>query len=376
MMVLRVVAAVCALSWLYLTLGHGRFWRASVRLPRSADPARWPSVVAVVPARDEADVLPTTLPTLVAQQYPGPFRVVVVDDDSSDGTGELARRLGADVVPGSGPPPGWTGKVAAMALGFAAAADAEYVLFTDADIAYPPEAVTSLVRAATAHGLVLTSQMVRLRATSRWERLIVPAFVYFFAQLYPFARVNGRGRTAAAAGGCMLVDRATLVAAGGLEPIKDAIIDDVALGTLLKKRGRTWLGLSPDILSRREYPRLADLWDMVARSAYTQLRYSPLLLVGTVFGLLLTYVVPPVAGVAGVVLADPWLAGFGLGAWLLMSLTYTAMLRFYGLPVVWAPVLPFVACLYAGMTVDSARRHRAGRGAAWKGRVGAGASGG
>jgi hopene-associated glycosyltransferase HpnB len=367
----RIVAALSLAIWLYLALGHGRFWRTSIRLPSGSDPDVWPSLVAIVPARDEAQMLPHTLPTLLAQAYPGSLRVIVVDDDSDDGTGEVAASLGAQVVRADGPPPGWAGKVAAMATGVERAGEPDFLLFTDADIAYPPGALTGLVRAATAHDLALTSQMVRLRAESFWERLIVPAFVYFFAQLYPFARVNGAGRTAAAAGGCMLVRRAALVAAGGLAEIRGAVIDDVSLGRLLKRHGRIWLGLADGTRSVRPYPRLADLWDMIARSAYTQLRYSPLLLGGTVLGLLLTYVVPPAALIAGLAGGGVALAALGAAAWLVMAGTYLPMLRFYRRPPAWALALPLVAAMYTAMTVDSARRHRAGRGAAWKGRVSA-----
>lgn len=229
-----VLGAVPCAIWLYLALGHGLFWRTSVRLPEGRDTQQWPSVVAVVPARDEAEVLPQTLPTLVAQDYPGPWRVLVVDDDSSDGTAALATDAGAEVIRGAGPPPGWMGKVAAMHAGVCAAGEPDFLLFTDADIAYPPGAVTELVRCATARNLDLTSQMVRLRAETGWERLIVPAFVYFFAQLYPFGRVNGPGRTAAAAGGCMLVRTRALAEAGGLAQIRGAVIDDVSLAALLK----------------------------------------------------------------------------------------------------------------------------------------------
>jgi hopene-associated glycosyltransferase HpnB len=365
----RIVGSLCLAIWVYLALAHGWFWRASIRLPPGAVPDRWPSLAAIVPARNEAEVLPRTLPTLLGQRYPGPWRVIVVDDDSSDGTGAWATAAGAEVVSSTGPPPGWTGKVAAMAAGVAQAGEVDYLLFTDADIAYPQGAVSTLVQAATGHGLDLTSQMVRLRAQDGWERLIVPAFVYFFAQLYPFARVNKPGRTAAAAGGCMLVRRAALVDAGGLARIRGAVIDDVALGRLLKRRGRIWLGLSDDIASARAYPRLADLWQMVARSAYTQLRYSPALLAGTIVGLLLTYAVPPAAIVAGAVSGDPLLVGLGATSWIVMAATYVPMLRYYRLGVAWAVTLPATALLYAAMTVDSARRHVLGRGARWKGRV-------
>jgi hopene-associated glycosyltransferase HpnB len=367
MTVVRIVAAIALAIWLYLILGRGFFWRTSVRLPAAIPLDRWPSVAAVVPARNEAGVLPRTLPTLLAQHYPGRFEVVVVDDDSDDGTGELARAAGARVVRVAGPPAGWAGKVAAMAAGVVALGEGpEYLLLTDADIEYPPDALTELVAGASGRDLV--SQMARLRCDSGWERWLVPAFVYFFAQLYPFSWVNGRGRTAAAAGGCMLVRRAALEAAGGLAEIRGAVIDDVSLGRLLKRRGRIWLGLSSGIASVRPYPGLADLWLMVARSAYTQLRCSPPLLLGTVLALALTYVVPPATFLVGVVSRDPVLAGLGGGGWVMMTATFLPMVRFYGLAWTRAAALPIVAGLYAVMTVDSARRHRAGRGAEWKGR--------
>ncbi len=368
-MVAQIVGGVSLVIWIYLALGHGRFW-IPPRLPR-ADAAQtaWPSVVAVVPARDEAKVLSRTLPTLLRQQYPGPFRVIVVDDESSDSTGEQAARLGAQVIRSPGPPPGWAGKVSAMATGVEAAGAPEFLLFTDADIAFPDGALAELVAAAVTHRLVLVSQMVRLRAESVWERLAIPAFVYFFAQLYPFSRVNGPGRTAAAAGGCMLARRSALEAAGGLREIRSARIDDVALARLLKPRGRIWLGVAPRTTSVRPYPLLADVWQMVARSAYVQLRYSPVLLGATVVGLLLVYAVPPAATVWGLALRQPLVAAFGIAGWSVMAATYVPMLRFHGVDRRWAPALPGIALLYLAMTVDSARRHYVGRGALWKGRT-------
>jgi hopene-associated glycosyltransferase HpnB len=370
-------AGLALAAWSYLAIGRGRFWSTALRLPSTtgstASDGTWPEVTAVVPARDEAAVLPMTLPSLLAQDYPGRFRVVVVDDASSDGTGDVARRAGANVVTGTGPPSGWAGKVAAMAVGVGSAGTPEYLLFTDADVHFPPGALTALVAAAGAYRLDLLSQMVRLRAVTRWERLIVPAFVYFFAQLYPFSRVNDpRSRTAAAAGGCMLVRREALEAAGGLARIAAELIDDVALGRLIKSSragSRIWLGLSPDIQSVRPYARLSDLWAMVSRSAYTQLRHSPWLLAGTAAGLLLGYVVPPAAAVVGVIGGDAVLATLGGAAWAIMAATYVPMLRFYGLSPARSVLLPGVAVGYLAMTVDSARQHRRGRGGAWKGRT-------
>jgi hopene-associated glycosyltransferase HpnB len=363
----QVAGGIALAIWLYLAIGHGRFWRTSIRLPAPTEPQQWPSIVVVVPARDEAAILARTLPSLLAQRYPATFRVIVVDDDSTDATGQVAADAGAHVVRVAGPPPGWTGKVAALAAGVNAAGTPDYLLFTDADIEYPPDAMAGLVGAAGPR--VLTSQMVRLRAQTRWERLIVPAFVYFFAQLYPFAWVNRPGRTAAAAGGCMLVDRAALERAGGLSAIRDAVIDDVALARLLKPHGPIWLGLAPDIRSVRPYPQLADLWRMVARSAYTQLRYSPALLAGTIVGLALVYVLPPALAIGGAAAGAGGVALLGLAAWAIMAATYLPMLRFYRIAWPSALLLPAVAALYAAMTLDSARRHRRGRGAQWKGRT-------
>jgi hopene-associated glycosyltransferase HpnB len=387
--ILTLIALTTAatLAWLYLLTLHGRYWRTGERLPPTVPGlGSLPAVTAVIPARNEAAVLPECLPSLLGQDYLGPLRVVVVDDDSSDGTAGVAAQLGAAagrdlVVIGARPtPPGWAGKVWAMSEGVAAVGpDAEYILFTDADIAYAPGTLTRLAAAATDGRLTLASQMALLRASTGAEKLLIPAFVYFFAQLYPFRRVNRPdSRTAAAAGGCMLVRADALAAAGGLAQIRSARIDDVALGTLLKRAGgRCWLGLTTDVTSRRRYDKLADIWDMVARSAYTQLRYSLIATVGCVLALAWLYLLPPAAALAGLALfatgADAttagWLLGAGLAGWLLMAVSYAPMLRFYGLSPLRAPSLPLVAGLYAAMTADSARRHLAGRGGTWKGRV-------
>ncbi len=391
MPILAGAAAAAALAWAYLLAAHGMYWRTGQRLPpgardRSRDPARWPSVVAVVPARDEAAILPITLPGLLAQDYPGEFSVVLVDDASTDGTAGTAIALAAgtgrslQVAAAGEPPPRWAGKVHAMAQGLRAAGECDYVLFTDADIGYTPDALATLVRGAVADNRGLVSQMALLRAESRWERVVVPAFVYFFAQLYPFRQVNRpSARTAAAAGGCMLVRREALIAAGGLDPIGGARIDDVALGRLLKRppsAARIWLGFSTGVRSLRPYPRLANLWDMIARSAYTQLRYSPVLLALTLAGLLWLYALPPLAAVAGLAIwaagggaAAAWAGVAGLAGWTGMSVSFLPALRLYRLGWWRAPLLPLVALLYALMTADSARRHYAGRGGEWKGRT-------
>ncbi|MFF7098898.1 glycosyltransferase [Streptomyces nigra] len=367
-------------AWLWLLLFQGFFWRTDVRLPRRTDPGEWPSVCVVVPARDEAAVLPASLPSLLAQDYPGRAEVFLVDDGSTDGTGELARRLARELgglaltvdSPGE-PPAGWTGKLWAVrhGIGLARARDPEYLLLTDADIAHAPDSLRELVAAARTGGFDAVSQMARLRVDSLWERLVVPAFVYFFAQLYPFRRIGRRGtRTAAAAGGCVLLRTEAAVRARVPDTIRGAVIDDVALARAVKRGGgRVWLGLADRVDSVRPYPRLADLWRMVSRSAYAQLRHQPALLLGTIAGLALVYLVPPVALAVGAASGDKVAAVLGGLAWLVMTGTYVPMLRYYRQPLWLAPLLPVTAFLYLLMTADSAVQHYRGRGAAWKGRT-------
>ncbi len=374
------IAAASLAAWLWLAFVRGFFWRTDQRLPATSDPTDWPSLAIVVPARDEAAVLPETLPTLLAQRYPGPAQVILVDDNSTDGTGEVARSLDGPrsldryglpltiTTPGE-PPAGWAGKLWALRHGVEVAGEVDLLLLTDADIAHEDGSLRQLVAAAGERDLV--SQMARLRVRTGWERLIVPAFVYFFALLYPFRWSNRVGaRTAAAAGGCTLVRRDALERVGGVAAIRGAVIDDVALAGLVKRGGgRIWLGLAGPVRSVRPYPTLASLWQMVARSAYAQLRHSVLLLIGTVLGLAVIFLVPPVAAVLGAAMADWPALALGVTAWAVMSLTYVPMLRYYGQPVSAAPALPVTAMLYLAMTLDSARRHWLGRGAQWKGRI-------
>ncbi|RZB18842.1 glycosyltransferase [Streptomyces sp. F001] len=373
-------AAGSLVAWLWLLLGQGFFWRTDVRLPPRTEPAVWPDVCVVVPARDEAEVLPASLPSLLAQDYPGRAEVVLVDDGSTDGTGELARALaqrhgGLPLTVGSPgePPAGWTGKLWAVrhGIGLARARGPEYLLLTDADIAHAPDSLRALVAAARTGGFDVVSQMARLRVESRWERLVVPAFVYFFAQLYPFRRIGRKGaRTSAAAGGCVLLRTEAAERARIPDAIRHAVIDDVALARAVRGiGGHLWLGLAERVDSVRPYPRLHDLWRMVARSAYAQLRHSPLLLAGTVAGLAVMYLVPPAALVVGAAGGGAAAAVLGGSAWLVMTGTYVPMLRYYRQPLWLAPLLPFTAFVYLLMTVDSAVQHYRGRGAAWKGRT-------
>jgi hopene-associated glycosyltransferase HpnB len=394
-LILGIACAVSALAWAYLLLFNGGYWLTGQRLPPAGPVAHWPAVQAVVPARNEADMLPATLPALLGQDYPGELRVTLVDDGSSDGTGAIAAEIGRTrpgtalaVIPGRPRPDGWAGKVWAMQQGLEASGPGEgYLLFTDADIEWAPGALRALVAAAESDDRALVSQMALLSTRTRWERVIVPAFVYFFFQLYPPRRVNDPGsRVAAGAGGVMLIRRAALEKAGGLVRMKGALIDDVALGTLLKRDGnRCWLGLTRDIASIRPYPGLASLWHMIARSAYVQLRYSPLLLAGTVAGLAFLFALPLAGLLAAVASAGTGAGGAagggagggagtalagaaGLAALVLMAASFVPMLRYYHLSPLRAPLLPFIALLYAGMTVDSARRHYSGRAVSWRGR--------
>jgi len=357
-LILLALSGISFASWLYLALLHSSFWRLLFDDP-SPGPAVWPSIDIIVPARDEADSLPRTLPSLLAQDYPGAWQIILVDDHSRDATGDIARSLGLTVVVPPALPDGWAGKVAAMHAGVAHS-HADYILFTDADIAHPPDSLRRLAARAVDKDLALTSRMVRLHCASRAEKLLVPAFVFFFAMLYPFRRAN------AAAGGVMLVRRRALDAIGGLARIKSALIDDCALAKAIKDTGgRIELTLIDDIRSLRPYPRFADIHHTIARTAYTQLNYSPWLLAGTCLGMALLFLWPPLSLLTG----SPSAAALGGAAWLIMSAIYLPMVRFYRQPAAMAPTLPLAAALYVLATLDSARLHRQGKGGRWKGRT-------
>ena len=375
-----VLAGISLLIWVVLTLLRGGFWQ--VRLPDlCAEPLHWPTVVAVVPARDEADVIEAALESLLLQSYPGVFHIMLVDDHSSDGTAEIATatalRLAQEarltIVAARDLPTGWAGKVWAQAEGLLAQQQqfpkARYVFLTDADIGHDRLALKRLVARAEAEQRVLTSLMVRLRCASLAEKALIPAFVFFFAKLYPFSLVNDpRSRVAAAAGGCMLARTDALAKIGGIAAIKDALIDDCALGAQMKRQGPIRLDLAQDSYSLRPYNDWSSIWNMIARSAYTQLRYSPWLLAGTVLGMLLTYLAPPVLTV-GFAFGMGRVVWPALSAWLIMMMIYTPMLRYYRQSLWWAPVLPLIALFYLAATLGSAWRYWQGRGGQWKGRA-------
>jgi hopene-associated glycosyltransferase HpnB len=372
--------AIGLIAWAYLLVARGGFWRADVRDEADVCPApgAWPSVAAVIPARNEADVIALNVSSLLKQDYAIPLHVIVTDDQSSDGTARAAQMAAAaagapdrlTVLCGKPLPPGWTGKLWAQKQGIAHALSLpgppRYLLLTDADIAYDDGVVRRLVARAEARGLVLTSLMAKLRCESLAERTLIPAFVFFFQMLYPFAWVNRKDSAmAGAAGGCMLVRADALEAAGGIEAIRSSLIDDCALGRAMKRQGPVWLGLTDSVHSLRPYPSFGEIRRMVARSAYDQLGYSPLLLAGTVIGMSLIYLIPPLLAAMGTGLAQ----AAGVLAWALMTAAFFPIVRFYRLSPLWALALPAIASFYVLFTLDSAVQHWRGKGGLWKGRV-------
>lgn len=377
---LALIASVGGLATRFLRRG---FWHAAPRLPESAQPlASWPEVVVVMPARNEAEVIARSIASLLRQDYPGRFSVVLVDDRSEDGTAAHARAVAEElsaaarltVVAGAPLPSGWTGKMWAVEQGVRRAeglSPAVYLLLTDADVVHDPGNLRRLVTKAERERLDLVSLMVLLRVASFWERLLIPAFVFFFQMLYPFAQVNRRDTgTAAAAGGCMLVRSAALADGGGIAAIRDAIIDDLALARLIKGRGGAiWLGLTETVKSIRPYDSLGAIWHMVARSAYTQLQYSPLLLLAAVTGMAAVFLSPPLLAFQVLLSGNYLLGALAVFAWAFMAIMYCPTLALYKEPLWRAALLPLAAALYTAMTIDSALRHWRGRGGAWKGRT-------
>jgi hopene-associated glycosyltransferase HpnB len=376
-MIVLTLASLSLGIWIYLLLWRGWFWlgreRDDTDIVRLYTP---PSVAIVVPARNEADNVAQSVASLLSQDYPS-FSLVLVDDNSDDGTAEVARRtaraLGAEdklmVITGDPLPKNWTGKLFAVKQGIAAAELAfkpKYLMLTDADIVHAPDTLSWLAGHAEAERTVLTSLTARWRCENLAERVHIPAFIYYFAMLYPFAWVNTPDHPmAGAAGGCMLVRTDALRAAGGIDVIKDALIDDCALAREMKKQGPIWLGLTDRVVSIRPYTTWTEIRRMVARSAYAQLNYSPWMLAGCVAGLFVTYMVPPLTAI----FADGWAQILGAITWAMMAFSFVPTLRFYRLSPLWGVTLPAISFLYMLYTLDSAYQYAAGKGGAWKGRV-------
>jgi hopene-associated glycosyltransferase HpnB len=380
--VLFLLSCLSLLIWCVLLFARGGFWRARPAAPLTIAPrATWPAVAVVVPARNEVDVIAEAVTTLLQQDYAGEFHVIVVDDHSTDGTADAARAAALQlqcpdrltVLSAKPLPPGWSGKVWAQSQGIEAVRtlglSADFLLLTDADIGHPGDAVAQLVARADAEQRDLVSLMVRLRCDSFWEMALIPAFVFFFAKLYPFSWVNNpRNRTAAAAGGCMLVRRSALEEAGGIESIRAELIDDCSLAARIKHRGTGRHPIRLDVAARsvslRPYDSWREIWNMIARTAFTQLRYSPVLLAGTLAGMTIIYLMPPVAAlVLGPTGWPAWLA------WAAMCCAYAPMLSYYRRSPLWAPFLPLIALFYVGATFASAVRYWRGKGGQWKARV-------
>ena len=389
------IATIALLAWLFLLTCRGGFWRADCRLGPAPERERdWPAVTAVVPARDEADVIEPALLSLLKQDYPGALRVVLVDDDSGDGTTARARALTGvagrseilTIVESAPLPPGWSGKLWAVQQGIERAEALEagespprYIWLSDADIVVEPDLLRRLIAKAEDDGRDLVSLMALLEHEGHWARLLIPPFVFFFQKLYPFPWSNDRdARTAAAAGGCNLVRAEALAAAGGITAIRDALIDDCALAALIKGRARPgtaprgrgiWLGLTEAAVSIRPYRALGEVWRMVARTAYTQLQHSPWLLAGTLVGMALLYLAPPLIPLTLPLHGEPLAAGLAAAAWLAMAFAAWPTYRLYREPPWRCLLLPMAALLYTAMTFDSALQHWHGRGGRWKGRV-------
>ncbi|HWD59939.1 MAG TPA: glycosyltransferase [Stellaceae bacterium] len=371
-----VIAAglLAAAAWTYLLVFRGAFWRIERGdLAPEAAPVR--SVVAVIPARDEAEIIGGAVTSLLAQDFAGRLDIVIVDDHSSDGTAEIARQAAADaggagrvtVIPAEPVPAGWTGKLWAVRQGAAVAARMrpDYLLLTDADIVHAADNLRGLVARAERGGYDLVSLMVRLHCRGAWERLLVPAFVFFFFKLYPPRWVADSGRDiAAAAGGCMLLKRGTLQRIGGVDSIRDEIIDDCALARRVKAVGRVWLGIAEETRSVRPYGSWRPLWDMISRCAFAQLNYSTTILIGLMAGMVFTYLAPPLLLLSH----SPVAMALGGAAWLAMTASFMPFLRIYRCPPVVALLLPAIAAFYMAATLGSAVQFWRGRGGAWKGR--------
>ncbi len=388
-LILLTIATLSLIIWVFLLLFWGQFWQANQRLEiNNIDLPSYPSVCAIIPARNEADVLPVSLKSLLSQEYPGEFSIILIDDQSTDKTGEVAQNIADNlnqsdrlkVIQGKPLPVGWSGKLWAMEQGIQFVKNQglspDYFLFTDADIEHHSTNLKELVTKAEKENLALTSLMVLLRCDSFWEKFLIPAFVFFFQKLYPFSWVNNpQNKMAAAAGGCILIRRDRLEEIGSIPSLREALIDDCTLAQKIKGLSTPnnptaiWLGLTEKTKSLRPYDSLDTIWNMIARTAYTQLNYSLLLLLGTVLGMSLVYLAAPVILLLGFYLESRNLMIISSLTWLLMAIAYLPTLRLYKLSLLWSLSLPIIALFYNLMTIDSALRHWQGKGGGWKGRV-------
>ncbi len=368
----ELAAGSTVLIWLYLVFLRGMFWRLREHglAPRPPVASR---VGIVIPARDEAQTIGHTIASLTAQDFAGPVHIFLVDDHSVDATAEIARASAAsDLLTFAAAAPlaaGWTGKTWAMAEGVrqAESFQPDYVLFSDADIVHSPDGIAQLVARAEAGGYDLVSWMVKLRSETFAERALIPAFVFFFFMLYPPAWTeSARHKTAGAAGGCILLRWTALARIGGIAAIRGELIDDCALAKAVKSTGgKLWLGVTSKTASIRGYGTFGEIGRMISRTAFWQLRHSVVLLLGTIVGMFVTYMLPVLVLLTG----RPTTMALGALAWILMMAAYTPSLRFYRLSPLWAPALPLVAVFYTGATIYSAIRYWTGRGGEWKGRT-------
>jgi hopene-associated glycosyltransferase HpnB len=373
-----IVGAAVLGIWLHLFFGRGWFWRIRpVDCGKIPALPEWPSVVAIIPARNEEETIGRAVTSLIHQDYPGRLNVIVVDDESEDSTASLAAQVAADyraedrlrVERASARPQGWTGKLWALHAGVASSEreTPNFFWFTDADITHAPDTLRRLVAQAKQHNLDLASLMVLLRAKTFPERALIPAFLYFFLMLYPPRWIADEElRTAGAAGGCVLLKREAFARIGGFEAIRGEVIDDCALAKAVKNsRGRVWMGTTRRSESLREYRTFAEIRDLIARTAFTQLRYSSFLLAGTVLAMILTYVAP----VALLFSHDFSARILGGTAWALMPISFAPTIRYYRLSPTWVPFLPLAALFYTYATCVSAARFWLGHGGQWKGRA-------
>lgn len=379
-----ILTSISLLIWIYLILFRNNFWYCDQYLEDDLTLTNSPNITVIIPARNEADVLPISLNSLLKQDYQTKYNIILIDDQSEDQTGNIAKEIAdkqfkADyltVIQGKSLPQGWSGKLWAMNQGINYAEKTfktDYFLLTDADINHSENNLTQLVAKAEKDNLDLVSLMVLLRTKSLWEKWLIPVFIFFFQKLYPFPAVNNpNNKVSGAAGGCILIRAEALQRIGGIASLKETLIDDCTLAKLVKDslppNHGIWLGLTKTTTSLREYSNLTPIWNMVARTAFTQLNYSPLLLIGTVIGMFLTYLVAPVGLIVGIMSGNLPVIILSLIIWGLMSLSYYPTVRWYNLNPIGIFSLPAIAFLYSLMTIDSAIRHWQGKGGQWKGR--------